>query len=499
MRFKSRIFFVILSLLVILNCLGGGESKPFYLNLAVLLDGPLSDLKYPIPSLQYTRYVSIPTIRPSITGRYSISPSLPSGITLDPDTGVLSGIPTEPLPATEFTITASNSKNSIQTKIVFQSSTGIWQNAAYIKATNGDIADYFGNTLAIDGDTLVVAAYLESSSETTITNGSTASADNGADSSGAVYVYRRNGASWTQEAYIKAPNAEAYDYFGYSLAISGDTLVVGAYLESSNETTITNGTTASADNSAGASGAVYVFRRSGTTWAQEAYLKASNAEAGDLYGYSVAIDGDTIAVGANGESSNQITITNGSTANADNSKSESGAVYVYKRTGTIWAQEAYAKANNAAVGNWLGYSVAISGNTIVSGATGESEGAAYVFVRNGTTWTQQRILKPVNPGSVNEFGNSLSISGNTIVVGSYWEKSNDDQIRNGITASTNNSLQSAGAAYVYRRTGTTWAQESYLKAKNVQTGDWFGMGIAISGDPIVAGAPQEDCGQREIT
>ncbi|MCG6167709.1 FG-GAP repeat protein [Leptospira sanjuanensis] len=572
MRFENRIFSAIVGILFFLQCLGGGEAKPFYGNLALLLDAPLSDLKYPIPMLQYTKFVPIPTIRPSVTGvpsRYSISPSLPTGIDLDVTTGALSGIPTESLPATEYTITASNAKNSVQTTIRLQASVGIWQNGAYIKASNADIADYFGNTVAIDGDTIAVGAYQESSAQTTITNGTTASSDNGADSSGAVYVYRRNGAVWAQEAYIKAPNAEAYDYFGYSLAISGDTLVVGAYLESSSDTTITNGTTASADNSAGGSGAVYVFRRSGanwvqeaylkapnaeagdsfgysvaifgdtiavgafaessgdttitngttasadnsaassgavyvyrrsgTAWAQEAYLKASNADAGDLFGYSVAIHGDTIAVGANGESSNQITITNGTTASADNSKSESGAVYVYKRTGAVWTQEAYLKANNASAGNWLGYSVAISGDTIVSGATGESEGAAYVFVRVGTTWTQQRILKPVNPGSVNEFGNSLAISGDTIVVGSYWEGSNANQITNGITASTNNSLQSAGAAYVYQRTGTTWAQESYLKAKNVQTGDWFGMGIGISGDTILAGAPQEDSGQTTIT
>ncbi|TGM09482.1 hypothetical protein EHQ86_02330 [Leptospira yasudae] len=502
MRFENRIFSVILSVLFFLQCLGGGEAKPFYGNLALLLDAPLSDLKYPIPLVQYTKFVPIPTIRPSVTGfpsQYSISPSLPAGISLDVTTGALSGIPTESLPATDYTITASNAKNSIQTTIRFQASVGIWQNGAYIKASNADIADYFGNTIAIDGDTIAVGAYQESSAQTTITNGTTASSDNSADSSGAVYVYRRNGAVWAQEAYLKAPNAEAYDYFGYSLAISGDTLVVGAYLESSSDTTITNGTTASADNSAASSGAVYVFRRIGTTWSQEAYLKASNAEAGDLYGYSVSIFGDTIAVGANGESSNQTTITNGPTSSADNSNSESGAVYVYKRTGTAWTQEAYLKANNASAGNWLGYSVAISGDTIVSGATGESEGAAYVFVRGGTTWTQQRILKPVNPGSVNEFGNSLAISGDTIVVGSYWEGSNANQIQNGITASTNNSLQSAGAAYVYQRTGTTWAQESYLKAKNVQTGDWFGMGIAISGDTILAGAPQEDSGQTTIT
>ena len=117
-------------------------------------------------------------------------------------------------------------------------------------------------------------------------------------------------------------------------------MAVGAFLEASNQTTIINGTTASADDSAPDAGAVYIFRRTGVTWAQEAYLKAPNAEAGDLFGISVAVSGDTVAVGGYQEDSNQITITNGATASPDNSASAAGAVYVFKRTGVTWAQEA---------------------------------------------------------------------------------------------------------------------------------------------------------------
>jgi hypothetical protein len=113
------------------------------------------------------------------------------------------------------------------------------------------------------------------------------------------------------------------------VAISGDTIVVGASWEDSSQTTITNGPTASADNSATNAGAVYVFRRTGTTWAQEAYLKAPNAEAQDLFGDSVAISGDTIVVGASWEDSSQTTITNGPTASADNSAPYAGAVYIF--------------------------------------------------------------------------------------------------------------------------------------------------------------------------
>src|SRR5690606_12045856 len=115
---------------------------------------------------------------------------------------------------------------------------------------------------------------------------------------------------WSQQAYLKAPNAEANDTFGFSVAISGDVIVVGAYNEDSSQITVTNGATASSDNSASNAGAAYVFVRSGTTWSHQAYLKAPNAEGSDNFGYSVAISGDTIVVGAPQEDGGQTTINN---------------------------------------------------------------------------------------------------------------------------------------------------------------------------------------------
>jgi len=134
---------------------------------------------------------------------------------------------------------------------------------------------------------------------------------------------------WAQEAYIKASNNDADDRFGH-VSLDGDTLAVGALKEASNQTTITNGTTSSSNNSNSLSGAVYVYKRTGTTWAQEAYIKASNNGVVDRFGYEVALDGDTLAVGAMDEDSNQTTITNdNSTASSNNSNANSGAAYVY--------------------------------------------------------------------------------------------------------------------------------------------------------------------------
>ncbi|MBI4996988.1 MAG: FG-GAP repeat protein [Rhodocyclales bacterium] len=394
----------------------------------------------------------------------------------------------------------------------------VWGQEAYVKAPNAGAGDQFGIGVAIDGDTLVVGALGEASSQTTITNGTAASGDDSIAWAGAAYVFRRSGTNWVQEAYLKAPNAGNGDFFGESVAIDGDTVIVGASGEGSNQTTITNGATASADNSAASAGAAYVFKRTGTTWAQEAYLKAPNTGVGDEFGYSVAIAGDTIVVGAIAEDSNQTTITNGTTASGDDLAADSGAAYVFKRTGSAWAQQAYLKAANAGANDQFGTSVAIYGDTVVVGALGEASnqttitngatasaddtaaaaGAAYVFKRTGSAWAQEAYLKAPNANAGDYFGVSVAIYGDTAVVGALGEASSQTTITNGATASANNLAAEAGAAYVFKRTGTTWASEAYLKAPNAEAGDFFGMSVALAGDIAVVGAPHESSNRTTI-
>jgi hypothetical protein len=390
---------------------------------------------------------------------------------------------------------------------------------AYLKAPNVEAFDGFGYSMAVSGDTVAVGAFDEDSNQTTITNGTNASPDNSASGAGAVYIFRRTGVTWTQEAYLKAPNAEASDLFGWSVAVSGDTVAVGAVYEASNQTTITNGTTASTDNSAFAAGAVYIFRRTGVNWAQEAYLKAPNAEGGDFFGWSVAVSGDTVAVGANQEDSNQTTITNGVTASLDNSASDAGAVYIFRRTGVTWTQEAYLKAPNAEKYDNFGVSVAVSGDTVAVGAYAEysnqttitngvtasldnsasDAGAVYIFRRTGATWAQEAYLKAPNAEASDLFGYSVAVSGDTVAVGAYYEDSNQTTITNGTTVSTDNSAFNAGAVYIFRRTGVTWAHEAYLKAPNAEASDYFGHSVAVSGDTVAVGAYQEASNQTTIT
>jgi hypothetical protein len=302
-----------------------------------------------------------------------------------------------------------------------------------------------------------------------------------------------------QQAYLKASNTGANDWFALSVAVSGDTVVVGAPSEASNATGV-NGN--EADNSVRDAGAVYVFVRSGTGWTQQAYLKASNTDVGDFFGGSVAVSGDTVVVGAREEASNA-TGVNGN--QADNSSPSAGAAYVFVRSGTDWTQQAYLKASNTGQHDFFGESVAVSGDTVVVGASYEasngtgvngnqadnsasSAGAAYVFVRSGTGWTQQAYLKASNAGATDFFGESVSVSGDTVVVGAREEASNATGV-NGRQG--NNRALSAGAAYVFVRSGTDWTQQAYLKASNTGVGDRFGGSVAVSGDTVVVGAPFE--------
>ncbi len=368
---------------------------------------------------------------------------------------------------------------------------------SYLKASNTNTNDEFGYAAALSGDTAVIGAIAEDSAAVGVGGNQS---DNSVSFSGAAYVFVRSGSSWSQQAYLKASNTGTGDRFGWSVAVSGDTVVVGARAEESNATGVDGNQN---NNSASEAGAVYVFVRNGTTWTQQAYLKASNNEAGDQFGYSVAISGDTLVVGARGEASNAIGVDGDQTNDAAGG---SGAAYVFVRSGTVWTQQAYLKASNTGSGDEFGAAVAISGDTIVVGARSEDSnatgvggnqannsagqaGAAYVFVRNGTAWSQQAYLKASNTGGDDGFGVAVAVSGGTAVVGAYTEDSGASGVDgNGADDSVTNS----GAAYVFARSGSTWSQQGYLKASNPGAADVFGDRVAISGDRIVIGAPRED-------
>lgn len=379
---------------------------------------------------------------------------------------------------------------------VFVKSGGVWSQQAYLKASNTGAFDDFGISVAISGDTIVVGAIGEDSDATSV-NGD--QSNDNAPQSGAAYVFVRNAGVWTQQAYLKASNAEADDRFGESVDVDGDTIVVGATWEDSAATGI-NGD--QSDNSADRAGAAYVFVRSAGVWSQQAYLKASNTEADDRFA-SVTISGDTIAVGAARESSSSPGV-NGD--QSDNGLNSSGAAYVFVRSGSTWTQEAYLKAATPGFGDFFGFPVCSSGQTIVvgayredSGATGVNgdetddsvpgSGAAYVFVKNAGVWSQEAYVKSSNPDINDDFATTLQISGNKLIVGARGE----DSSRSGVNSDqSDNDLSAAGAAYLFERSGAIWSQTAYLKASTLGQHDNFGASVGISGDLAVAGAFLED-------
>jgi hypothetical protein len=394
--------------------------------------------------------------------------------------------------------------------VLARAGNGSWNEQAYVKASNPNAGDLFGSSVSLsaDGNTLAVGATHEDSNAIGI-NGN--QLDNSAADSGAVYVYTRNGSTWAQQAYLKPQNTGPGDWFGseVSLSASGDTLAVSAVHEDSNDTgTGGDGTS----NAAADSGAVYVFNRVASAWQLNTYVKASNTDANDLFGFSVALsgDGNTLAVGAISEASNAIGIDGNP---LDNSAAGAGAVYVFARASFYsWSQQSYVKGSNTGGGDAFGYSASISadGNVLLIGADAEDSsatgvngnqmddtanlaGAAYVFVRSGSAWNQESYLKASNTGTIDTFGRAVAISadGNTLAIGADDESSNSMGVNGD---QSDNSASLAGAVYVFARNGASTTQLTYVKASNTGASDRFGTSLALSGTGTIlaVGAPRED-------
>ncbi len=328
---------------------------------------------------------------------------------------------------------------------------------------NADNFDMLGHGLGTDGTRIIVGAVHDS----TATDPSNL-ADVSRPSSGAAHIYVRQNGAWVYEDSLKAPNAEGTtlgvdgDLFGYSVAISGDYAVVGAPFEDS-------GSANQTDNSVSNAGAVYVFRRNGSAWVFDQYFKPAIPKVDGFFGWAVAIDGDTIAIGAYRQ---------------DDSFTGGGQVYVYRLVGSSWAlEQSLGPRLDSGAGDGLGFAVAIQGNTIVASAisghpTISSAGAIRIFTRTGTTWTVDAggDFAPLD-GFANDFaGASVAIDGSTIVVGVEMPTS---------------VVTGTGAAYVLERGANGWGQVQRLVASNGNNGDEFGKTVTIAGDLIAIGAFRE--------
>jgi len=335
-----------------------------------------------------------------------------------------------------------------------QRGANMWGQVQKLMPSDVQLEDLFGRAVSISGDTIVVGAYGE---------------DSGGASAGAAYVFSRNqgGANaWGQVQKLMASDAQASDFFGRAVSVSGDTIVVGAYNE---------------DTPAFRAGSAYVFQRDqggANAWGQVAKLQASDGQAYDYFGYSVSISSDTVAIGAYGE---------------DSEGEEAGAVYVFSRNqggANAWGQLKKLIGSDTKAYDYFGYSVSISGDTIAVGAHGEDSGgdaagAAYVFSRNqggANAWGQIKKLTASDPQDLVTFGNSVSISGDSILIGASIESTKG---------------RGAGAAYVFSRDqggANAWGLVQKLMALDAQPYDYFGTSVSIAGNMILIGAPNEDSG-----
>jgi hypothetical protein len=321
------------------------------------------------------------------------------------------------------------------TAIVGAHGTASYQGAAYVFVRSGSSwteqqklagsvspqSFNFGFSVALSGNTAVVGAHGTNKNQ------------------GEAHVFVLSGSSWIEQRTLTASDAQIGDEFGVSVALSGSTAIVGARNKASGQ--------------ALGQGAAYVFVRSGSSW-DEQKLPASDGVADDKFGSSVALDGDTAIVGAAGKASGQ------------------GAAYVFVRSGSSFAYQQTLTAMGGAPSDQFGFSVALSGDTAIVGAPANtsSPGAAYVFVREGTSWNQKQPLTASDGVANDQFGTSVALSGSTAVVGAPV------------------SVNRQGAAYVFVREGTSWNQKQKLTASNAKNNDDFGVSVAVSGDTAVVGA-----------
>ncbi len=330
---------------------------------------------------------------------------------------------------------------------VFLRTGSSWTQEAKLTASDKEVADQFGSSVAItsDGSRVVVGARTEDPS--------------GINGAGSIYVYLRVNNNWTQEAKLTATSPAINENLGVSVAINADgtRLIAGA-----------SGTTST-------QGSAYIFLRTDVTWTQEAKLAASEPTLGRLFGAAVAIAGDGSRVVVSANRSNPTSI------------SDAGAAYVFLRTGTSWAQEVKITANDKAVDDRLGMSIAMSsdGARIAIGATGvdtnfNAVGAVYIFLRSGVTWNQEAKMMASDNIDGISFGVSVSINtdGSKVIAGSEL-----------IDAGR-------GAAYVFSRTGISWTEEAKLTPNDAAVSDNFGGAVSISGDgfTMIIGASNEDPG-----
>ena len=302
-----------------------------------------------------------------------------------------------------------------------------------LTASDGAPIDFFGTSVAVSGSTIVVGAPFDSIG--------------GSSFLGSAYVFNRQGGSWVETQRLTASDGAPGDLFGFSVAVSGSTIVVGA----------------EADDIGGnfEQGSAYIFNRHRGDWVETQKLTASDGAARDQFGSSVAVSGSTIVVGA-------LLKTVGDTQ-------AQGSAYVFDRQGGSWIQTQKLIASDGGVFDLFGQSVALSGSTVVVGAPfGDSfnRGSAYVFNRQGRNWVETQKLTASDETGTDLFGWTVAVTRSTVFVGAPFGGNVNE-----------------GSAHVFNHQGGSWIETQRLSASDGEMDDEFGASVAVSGSTVVVGAP----------
>lgn len=309
-----------------------------------------------------------------------------------------------------------------------------------VLADDGKAGDSFGFSAAIDGTTVLIGAF---------------KADiDGVIDAGAAYVYVLGENGWFQQAKLVAKPAFAEDTLGGKVALNNDVAMLGV---------------SRSDDKGEDSGAVVSFEREVNTWKQNQIFTAPDAKPGDAFGQSIALTESFLVIGA---------------PKSDALGVDSGAAYIYKRESDTWRYQTKITASDGAAGDLFGISVALDGNTILVGADlhdekAENAGAVYVYVLDDNQWQQEAKLMASDGGKTDIFGVRVALSENTALVSAR----RDDTEELGIDA---------GSAYIFVRDGSTWTQHLKLISPDGQADDRFGRGVALSGDTAIISAMNHD-------
>ncbi|QDU11901.1 Calx-beta domain-containing protein [Gimesia aquarii] len=314
-----------------------------------------------------------------------------------------------------------------------------WDYHSTLTLLEAGAGDQFGSSISIDGDTLVIGAYLE---------------DALGKDSGAAYVYRLNGSIWEFEEKLTASDGEPNDHFGSSVSIENDTIIVGASFRNSDSPFDRD------------DGAVYVFNRSGSNWSESQILTASNHDILDRFGSSAVIHNGTIFISAVG-------------AKAAESPEDAGAIYIFHQAAGIWHEAQILGPPDGEHNDLFGSDLHVDGDHlgVVAFGDDDNKGSAYLFVNNAGIWEFQQKLTPPESDDADRSVFSIRISGSTLVIGSQFSDGKETD---------------SGAAFLYRLINDEWVQSQTLFAEDGVFQDFFGYAVAFSDSEVIVGAPLND-------